>query len=227
MTGTTPRVARAGRSVGFAPQSRGPVVFNGRIDPPGDEDRFVLAVTAGQRLHIEMEASKYGSALDGVLQVQGMKGSVIASADDTTIEVPGQQAGQGVICPARSGARFAPFPAARPKSALVVRDLEGRGGVGFPYRIVVTPIVPGFDLQANEPQVSIPRGGTAVLGVTAARQGYNGPIIVTVADPPAGLTCPTGHDRPGQNVGALSISAAPTAAFAAVTPEADRPGTRA
>jgi len=62
----------------------------------------------------------------------------------------------------------------------------------FPYRIVVTPIVPGFDLQANEPQVSIPRGGTVALGVTAARKEYNGPIIVTAADPPAGVTV-----RPG------------------------------
>ena len=55
-----------------------------------------------------------------------------------------------------------------------------------------------------------------LLGVTAARQGYNGPIIVTVADPPAGLTVRPGTIAPGQNVGVLSISAVPSAAFAAV-----------
>ena len=162
-----------------------------------------------------MEAAKYGSALDGVLQVQGMKGSVIATADDTTIEVPGQQAGQGGFALPDPSLDLT-VPGGTTEVSLVVRDLEGRGGVGFPYRIVVTPIVPGFDLQANEPQVSIPRGGTVALGVTAARKDYNGPIIVTVADPPAGLTVRPGTIAPGQNVGALSISAVPTASFAAV-----------
>ena len=27
---------------------------------------------------------------------------------------------------------------------VVIRDLERRGGVGFPYRIVVEPLIPGF-----------------------------------------------------------------------------------
>ena len=50
-----------------------PVVLNGRLDPTGDEDRFVLAVTPGQRLRIEVDAAERGSALDGVLQVLGAK----------------------------------------------------------------------------------------------------------------------------------------------------------
>ncbi len=215
VTGTLPELREPGDPSASPLRAVAPIVFNGRIDPPGDEDRFVLAVTAGQRLHIEMEASKYGSALDGVLQVQGMKGSVIASADDTTIVVPGQQAGLGGFA-LPDPALDLTVPGGTTEVSLVVRDLEGRGGVGFPYRIVVTPIVPGFDLQANQPQVSIPRGGTVALGVTAARKEYNGPIIVTVADPPAGLTVRPGTIAPGQNVGALSISAVPTAAFAAV-----------
>jgi len=144
-----------------------------------------------------------------------MKGSVIASADDTAVEVPGQQAGQGGYA-LPDPVLDLTVPGGTTEVSLVVRDLEGRGGVGFPYRLVVTPIVPGFDLQANETQVSIPRGGTAALGVTSARKAYNGPIIVTVADPPPGLTVRPGTIAPGQDVGALSISAAPTAAFTAV-----------
>ena len=215
VTGTLPELREPADPSASPLRAVAPIVLNGRIDPPGDEDRFVLAVTAGERLHIELEASKYGSALDGVLRIQGMKGSVIASADDTTIEVPGQQAGQGVYA-LPDPALDLTVPGGTTEVSLVVRDLEGRGGVGFPYRIVVTPIVAGFELQANEPQLSIPRGGTAVLGVTAARQGYNGPIIVTVADPPAGLTVRPGTIAPEQNVGVLSISAVPSAAFAAV-----------
>ena len=99
-----------------------PIVFNGRIDPPGDEDRFVLAVTAGQRLHVAVEASQLGSALDGVLQVQGAKGAVIANADDTTIEVPGQAAGQGGL--------VYPDPVARPDGSR--RDGRDHAGPARP-----------------------------------------------------------------------------------------------
>ncbi len=176
-----------------------PVVFNGRIDPPGDEDRYVLAVSAGQRLHVEVEASKYGSALDGVLQVQGNKGSTIANADDKSIVVAGQPAGLGTYA-LPDPALDLTVPGGTTEVSLVVRDLEGRGGLGFPYRLVVTPIHPGFELQANEPQISVPRGGTAALGVTVQRRDYNGPISVTVADFPAGLTVRPGTIAPGQNV---------------------------
>ena len=191
-----------------------PVVFNGRIDPPGDEDRYALAVSAGQRLHIEVEAAKYGSALDGVLQVQGNKGSTIANADDKSIEVAGQPAGLGTYA-LPDPALDLTVPGGTTEVTLVVRDLEGRGGLGFPYRLVVTPVHSRFELQANEPEISVPRGGTAALGVTVQRRDYNGPITVTVADLPAGLTVRPGTIAPGQNVGALSISASPSAAFAA------------
>ena len=60
-------------------------MLNGRIDPPGEDDRFVIATTPGQRLRIRVEASEFGSALDGVLQVLGKNGAVLANADDTNI----------------------------------------------------------------------------------------------------------------------------------------------
>ena len=50
-------------------------------------------------------------------------------------------------------------PGGTDEIALVLRDLEGRGGVGFPYRIIVTPIVPTFVVNSSEPQVNIPKGG--------------------------------------------------------------------
>jgi hypothetical protein len=183
-----------------------PVVFNGRIDPPGDEDRFVLAVTGGQRLQIAVEASQRGSALDGLLRVIGPKGDVIATADDTSFTIPGQPAAQGTIV-IPDPALDLTVPAGANEITLALRDLEDRGGIGFPYRIVVTPIVPTFDLTLNDAQVSLPRGGTAAIGVTVARKGYAGPISLSIADAPAGITVRSGTIGPGQLVGSLTISA--------------------
>jgi hypothetical protein len=192
-----------------------PIVFNGRIDPPGDEDRFVVAVTAGQRLHVAVEASRLGSALDGVLRVQGTGGSVISNADDTTTEVPGQPAGQGTLVDPDPSLDLT-VPGGTSEITLVVRDLEGRGGVGFPYRVVVTPIVPAFELALTDSQVSIPRGGTATIGVSVTRKDYGGPITLSVLEPPAGVTVRPGTIAAGQSVGVVSLTASPAAAFQAV-----------
>jgi hypothetical protein len=190
-----------------------PVVLNGRIDPAGDEDRFVIASTPGQRMRIKVQASDFGSALDGVVRVLGAGGSALANADDTIIPVAvraGQQP-QSIVLPDPS--LDLTVPGGTNEITLAIRDLEGRGGVGFPYRIVVEPLLPDFDLLVNEPQVSVPRGGTATVGVTAVRTGYSGPITLTVADPPPGLSARAGIIAAGQTTGVLSLATMADASF--------------
>jgi hypothetical protein len=194
-----------------------PVALNGRIDPAGDEDRYTLAVTPGQTLHIEVEAAESGSALDGVLQILGPNGSALATADDTTVPPQGGKRGKaaGVVSPDPS-LDFTP-PAGVSEVTISIKDLQGRGGVGFPYRIVVAPAVPRFEIALNDAQVNLPRGGTSVVGVTVSRNGYNGPITVDVAHRPAGMTVRPGLIADGQAVGSFSFSAAPDAAIGLVT----------
>jgi hypothetical protein len=191
-----------------------PVVFNGRIDPPGDEDRFALEVTPGSRVRIKVEAYERGSALDAVLRVEGSKGGAIANADDTTIPLPPKNGvPQSIILP--DPTIETTVPSGVTEMIVVIRDLERRGGIGFPYRIVAEPLTPEFELAANETESSVPRGGTAAIGVTIKRKGYNGPITVTVDDPPAGLTVRPGTIAAGQAAGVLTLSAAPDARFPA------------
>ncbi len=198
-----------------APPSRAtaPVTLNGRIDPPGDEDRFTLAVTPGQVLHIEVIASENGSALDGVLQILGANQAVLATADDTTIPDQGGKKGKaaGIVSPDPSIAYT--VPAGVNEITLALRDLEGRGGLAFPYRISVEPAPATFELLLAEPEASIPRNGNTLVGVTVRRLGYNGPIGLSVANPPAGLTFRPGTIAAGQNVGTLSLSVKPDTNF--------------
>ncbi len=191
-----------------------PVVLNGRIESKGDEDAFVLTVTPGQRLRLDVSAADLGSALDGVLQVKKPDGSVLATADDTTAPAQGKMKGKkapAVISPDPS-LDFT-VPGGVTEIVLALRDLKGDGGVGYPYRITVEPIVASFDLALNDSQISIPKGGSAAIGVTVARKGYDGPITLDVADPPPGLTVRTGLIGAGQAVGAFTVAGAPDAAF--------------
>ena len=161
-----------------------------------------------------------------MLQVLGKNGSVIANADDTNIPQParnGQQA-QPLVTPDPS--LDLTIPGGTTEITLVIRDLENRGGIGFPYRIVVEPLSPDFELLANESQVSVPRGGTASMGVTVLRKGYSGPITVTVADPPAGLSVRPGTIAAGQATGALTLTASADASFPAGAAQARGAGSR-
>jgi hypothetical protein len=192
-----------------------PVVFNGRLDPAVDEDRFSVVVTPGERLRTTVRAAELGSNLDAVVEVLGKGGSVLANADDTTIPQPprNNQQTPPIVLPDPSFDMT--IPGGTTEITLVIRDLERRGGVGFPYRIVVEPLLPDFELVLGEPQVSVPRGGTAAVAVTVLRKGYTGPITLSVADPPAGLSVRPGSVAAGQTSGVITVSASADAAFPA------------
>ena len=215
--GTAPEVREPAEANGVAPRVAAPVFLNGRIDPPGDEDRFTLAVTPGQKLRIEVEASEHGSALDGVLQILDGKGAVLATADDTTVPAPGKPVNPANTIVSPDPVLDFTVPAGQTEVTLALRDLEQRGGLGYAYRISVEPVIAGFDISLNDAEVNVPKGGTSAVAVTVVRKGYNGPIALKILDPPAGLTVRPGTIAEGQLVGAFSVSAAPDAGFPAAS----------
>jgi hypothetical protein len=212
IVGGVPEVRESDDPAAAPARAAVPVVLNGRIDPPGDEDRFTLAVTPGQKLRIEVEAAEASSALDGVLQVLGAGGTVLATADDTTGPPNPKNAQAPRIVSPDPSLNFT-VPSGLTEMTLALRDLESRGGVGFPYRINVTSVVPDFDLTLNDAQVSVPSGGTASVGVTVVRKGYTGPITLKLADSPAGLSFRPGTVAEGQLLGVFTVSSAAAASF--------------
>ena len=194
-----------------------PVVFNGRIGKKGEEDRYAVGVVPGQKLRIEVAAADLGSALDGILQVRGPDGAVLATADDTL--APAQNKAKAAAKKAAAINSPDPtlvftVPANITEITLALRDLRGEGGPGYPYRITVEPIAPAsFAVTTVDDQVNIPKGGTVGVAVTVTRQGYDGPITLNVANLPPGLSVRPGRINPGQTVGSLTISATPDASI--------------
>ena len=193
-----------------------PVVFNGRIDPRGRK----------RSIRDRDDAGPAGADQSGSLRIR--------LGPRRRPSSPGQERRGDRQCrryehrpagsprPATADDRHRPIrrstltiPGSTNEITLAIRDLENRGGIGFPYRIVVEPLLPDFELLANESQISVPRGGTASMGVTVLRKGYSGPITVTVADPPAGLSVRPGTIAAGQTTGALTLTASADASFAA------------
>ena len=101
------------------------------------------------------------------------------------------------------------MPEGQDQVKLVVKDLVDRGGVGFTYRVVVKPVETAFQLALNDEQVAIPRGGVALIPVTVARAGYDGPIALDVLGVPAGggVTVLAGTVPAGQTGGVVGLKA--------------------
>ncbi len=198
-----------------------PAVFNGRIEAPGDSDSFVVfGVSPGQKLRVAAEAVPLGSELDGVLQVRGVNGAVLANDDDSAIPARAKPAPSAPANPRKPPILSldpevsVTVPAGTTEITVSLRDLGGNGGMRFPYRLTVEPTPPGFSILAGtQDQVNIPRGGTAGISVEVERRDLAGPITLNVADPPSGLSVRPGLIPPGQTVGSLSVSTAPGVSF--------------
>ena len=91
------------------------------------------------------------------------------------------------------------------------KDFQARS---MPAKLSVT--LP-FSLKVEPAEIKLPQGGKAKLKITAIRKGgYQGPIAVEVRKLPAGVSAAKGAIAMGQATVELELTAAPTAAAAAV-----------
>ena len=76
---------------------------------------------------------------------------------------------------------------------ICVEDIAQRGGPDFGYRLTIRKQSADFQLSTIPPYVNVPRGGTALIQVTADRRGYDGPIQTTIAHLPKGWKVDGGY----------------------------------
>jgi hypothetical protein len=146
----------------FAKNKHVPLVINGRISQPNEEDVYLLDVTPGQPLSLRIDARSIDSPLDARLAVK-VNRAVQAVADD------------------RPGSRDPAFTFNGVEQIqLTVRDLYGRGGPHYLYRLRVIPAgQPDFSLRVTTQKLSLPADGTGLLRLELNRAGFNGPVKLT------------------------------------------------
>jgi hypothetical protein len=197
-----------------------PVTILGRLSRVGERDQFTITAPPGSKHEIRVEAWGLGSALDGLLRVFDKEGRSLGESDDGRV-APGRRTGGGggrAQGPVSTDPTFdLTMPEGQSEVKLVVKDLVDRGGVGFTYRVVITPVEIGFQLALDGDNVAIPRGGTALIPVTVTRTGYNGPITLDVFGIPAegGVTVLPGTVPAGQTSGVVGLKAAAESTFEA------------
>ncbi|EAQ80347.1 serine proteinase [Blastopirellula marina] len=143
-----------------------PVTINGRFLGENERDEYLVPIEPGKKYRVEVLAQRLGTPVDGVLEVHKSQGGSLGSNDDQPNT-------------SDSGLTF-DAPADVSKLLIVLRDLQGRYGPEFVYRIEVTPLSIGdFTLTADSNVWNVPAGGVLTTAVTVKRRGYGGPIELT------------------------------------------------
>ncbi len=92
---------------------------------------------------------------------------------------------------------------------LRIKDVRGRQGEDFAYRLTVRDASPDFTLSAEPANPNVPRGGRVPIRVRANRTlGYQGPIEVQVKGLPQGMTATAATIASGQDSTVVILVAA-------------------
>jgi hypothetical protein len=162
----------------------GPVALSGRIDPPGDQDVFRLALRKGDTRMIRVESRALGRPLDPVLRILDAGGKILVESDDTGGN--DRDLERSFTAPADGVYR------------LVVRDLNGRGGPRFAYLLSVLEPRPDFALSLASDRFDLTPGKVTKVAVAVQRKdGQAEPIEIVAEGLPAGITARPVTSKPG------------------------------
>ncbi len=178
-----------------------PITVNGKIEKPGDVDRFSIKVEKGISLIFDVKAREFRSQLDPLLTLYlHKKGEAEGSVEEQVLSVNDDASG--------TDARLSfTFPEAG-DYGISVRDLNGAGGGDFPYRLTIRLLNPGFRINVNADNPRISRGGTFMMTVSVGRlDGFNGALRFYSPDLPKGFLVSPTILFPGQNQALLTITA--------------------
>lgn len=153
------------------------VVFNGRIDQPGDIDLWRITAEAGKTLLIEVHSSRLGTPLDAVLDVLSSDGRSLKLNDDLAGGIPDSR----LVWKVPNGEFF----------FIQIRDqFDHRGGPQFAYRISIREVAAGnFALKLPVDTVNIEQGAETKLKIGIDRSfGFKGEVELSVEDLPDGVT---------------------------------------
>jgi hypothetical protein len=157
-----------------------PVIINGRIETPGDQDVFRFTAQKGDMLVAEVNARRLDSPLDSLLTLTDSDGRMIAINDDHS------DPGSGLNTHHADSYIRTEIPADG-TYYVSLTDTAHHGGPASTYRLRLSPPQPDFALRTEPSHFDI-RGNNASIDIYAIRKdGFNGPITLRLTESAAGF----------------------------------------
>lgn len=175
-----------------------PGVVSGRIEKPGDVDRYSFEAKAGDKLSFEVTARRAESGLDSFLRILNPQDAAISEADDLSRDrIQSQDSWlESWTAPADG------------KYTIEVRDLHLRGGRNFTYAVQVTRAEPYFTLEVDTDKTELAPGISAPIYVRVVRKnGFAGEVQLAIDGLPPGVTATCGRVLESGNDGCILLHA--------------------
>lgn len=180
-----------------------PIIVNGRIDKPGDEDVFRFEAPTGGEIVAEVMARRLNSPLDSLLRITDATGKQLAINDDF------EDRGSGLTTHHADSRLQITLPAGG-TYYLHLTDTQRKGGSEYAYRLRISPPQPDFELRAVPASLNARAGATVPVTVHVLRKdGFNGDIAISLKDAPTGFRL-TGKVPGSTNQARLTLTAPPT-----------------
>jgi hypothetical protein len=206
------REAEANDAFERAQRLTAPIVVDGRVAKPGISHYFVLTANRNDKLVLEVQARRLGSPLDSVLTLFDARRNQVAENDDWNDPLEA-----GLAHNADSRILFT-FPVAG-DYYLRLRDIQGKGGEEYSFRLTVAPPRPDFTLRISPDNPRMGQGDTAAITVTAVRHDdFAGEIKLAVEKLPGGYLASEALIPAGQNEGRLTVTSPTGAAQGILSP---------
>jgi hypothetical protein len=176
-----------------------PVMINGRVSAVKDVDRFKFKAATDGKIAASVQARRFGSRLDSLLAVYS--GDTLVAQNDDADGIDAR-----IEFDVKKDAEY----------TVLVRDLTGRGGENFGYRLMLRPPVAAsasFVAKYFPDAVRIYRGGRTRIRCEVVRTGFDGAVRFTASDLPAGVSVEPLVIPPGRNEGDLLVFAEDSAAM--------------
>ena len=159
-----------------------PIVVNGRIGQPGEQDVFKFVGHTGQQIVAEVFARRLDSPLDSFLRLTDADGKQIAFNDDF------EDKGSGLNTHHADSYLTATLPADG-NYFIHLTDTQGQGGPEFSYRLRISEPRPDFALRVVPSSVSLRAGMSAPVTVFALRRdGFTNAINLDLINAPKGFS---------------------------------------
>ncbi|HUT93969.1 MAG TPA: PPC domain-containing protein [Thermoguttaceae bacterium] len=162
-----------------------PIIVNGRMDRPNDWDVFQVEGRAGDTIVAEVNARRLDSPMDSLLKLTDAKGKLLAFNDDH------DDPGSGLNTHHADSYLMAKLPADG-TYYVHLGETARNGGEAYAYRLRLSAPQPDFALRVVPSSVSLRSRGSAAVSVYAIRkEGFTGPLKLSLKDPPAGFSSST------------------------------------
>jgi hypothetical protein len=187
-----------------------PRTLNGRIDKPDDVDVYCFRGKRHQEVVAEVMARCLRSPLDSLLRLTNAKGETVAWNDDFVRKEPGfLYTGDGLVTHHADSYLRAELPKDG-NYYLHVSDTSGHGGEAFAYRVRLSEPQPDFALRVSPSTLNLAGGKVVPITIHALRRdGFDGPIQLSLQDAPEGMVLSGGLIQAGQSCVRATVSSPP------------------